>query len=78
MVKSAVVKEQQVDFGALVTEVKASGADSIFWGGYLREASPFLKQYRDAGGKAKFVAGDGVKDQGFVRAPVRRTRRARF
>lgn len=67
VVKSAVVKEQQVDFGALVTEVKASGADSIFWGGYLREASPFLKQYRDAGGKAKFVAGDGVKDDAFVK-----------
>jgi branched-chain amino acid transport system substrate-binding protein len=66
VVKSAVVKEQQTDFGALVTDVQASGADSIFWGGYLREAAPFLKQYRDAGGKAKFVAGDGVKDQGFV------------
>jgi branched-chain amino acid transport system substrate-binding protein len=66
VVKTAVVKEQQVDFGALVTEVNASGVDSIFWGGYLREAAPFLKQYRDAGGKAKFVAGDGVKDQTFV------------
>jgi branched-chain amino acid transport system substrate-binding protein len=66
VVKSAVVKEQQTDFGALVTDVQASGADSIFWGGYLREASPFLKQYRDAGGKAKFIAGDGVKDQKFV------------
>jgi branched-chain amino acid transport system substrate-binding protein len=66
VVKSAVVKEQQTDFGALVTDVQASGADSIFWGGYLREASPFLKQFRDAGGKAKFVAGDGVKDDKFV------------
>jgi branched-chain amino acid transport system substrate-binding protein len=67
VVKFAVVKEQQVDFGALVTDVQASGADSIFWGGYLREAAPFLKQYRDAGGKAKFVAGDGVKDDAFVK-----------
>ncbi|GIE96957.1 branched chain amino acid ABC transporter substrate-binding protein [Paractinoplanes rishiriensis] len=66
VVKSAVVKEQQTDFGALVTEVNASGADSIFWGGYLREAAPFIKQFRDAGGKAKFIAGDGVKDQAFV------------
>ncbi|GAA0518735.1 branched chain amino acid ABC transporter substrate-binding protein [Paractinoplanes deccanensis] len=63
---SAVVKEQQTDFGALVTQINSSGADSIFWGGYYREAAPFLKQYRDAGGKAKFVAGDGVKDQAFV------------
>jgi branched-chain amino acid transport system substrate-binding protein len=63
---SAVVKEQQTDFGTLVQEINKSGADSIFWGGYLREAAPFLKQFRDAGGKAKFVAGDGVKDPKFV------------
>jgi branched-chain amino acid transport system substrate-binding protein len=63
---NAVVKEQQQDFGALVQQIKASGADALFWGGYYREAAPFLKQFRDAGGKAKFVAGDGVKDQAFV------------
>jgi len=66
VVSSAVVKEQQTDFGAVVQQIKGSGADAIFWGGYYREASPFLKQYRDSGGKAKFVAGDGVKDQAFV------------
>lgn len=66
VVDSAVVKEQQVDFGAVIDQVKGSAADAIFWGGYYREASPFLKQYRDAGGKAKFIAGDGVKDQAFV------------
>nr|WP_296072063.1 branched-chain amino acid ABC transporter substrate-binding protein [uncultured Actinoplanes sp.] len=66
VVSSAVVKEQQTDFGALVQQIQSSGADSIFWGGYYREAAPFVKQYRDAGGKAKFVAGDGVKDQAFV------------
>jgi branched-chain amino acid transport system substrate-binding protein len=63
---TAVVKEQQTDFGALVQQIKSSGADTLFWGGYYREAAPFLKQFRDAGGKAKFVAGDGVKDQAFV------------
>lgn len=66
VVGSAVVKEQQTDFGALVQQIKSTGADSIFWGGYYREAAPFLKQFRDAGNKATFVAGDGVKDQAFV------------
>jgi branched-chain amino acid transport system substrate-binding protein len=66
VVKSSVVKEKQIDFGTLVQDVQASGADSIFWGGYYREAAPFLKQYREAGGKAKFVAGDGVKDDAMV------------
>ncbi|WP_203821952.1 branched-chain amino acid ABC transporter substrate-binding protein [Paractinoplanes ferrugineus] len=66
VIGSGVVKEQQTDFGTLVQEINKSGADSIFWGGYLREAAPFLKQFREAGGKAKFVAGDGVKDPKFV------------
>lgn len=66
VVGSAVVKEQQTDFGALVQQIKSSGADTMFWGGYYREAAPFLKQFREAGGTAKFVAGDGVKDQAFV------------
>ena len=44
VVGNAVVKEQQTDFGALVQQIKSSGADSIFWGGYYREAAPFLKQ----------------------------------
>jgi branched-chain amino acid transport system substrate-binding protein len=66
VVKFDVVKEKQIDFGALVQSVQSSGADSLFWGGYYREAAPFLKQYREAGGKATFVAGDGVKDQAFI------------
>jgi len=67
VVKSAVVKEKQVDFGSLVNDIKASGADTVFWGGYYREAAPFMKQFRDNGGKATFVAGDGVKDDAFVK-----------
>jgi len=66
VVKSAVVKEKQIDFGSVIQDIKAANADAIFWGGYYREAAPFMKQYRDAGGKAKFIAGDGVKDPAFV------------
>jgi len=33
----------------------------------MREAAPFMKQFRDNGGKATFVAGDGVKDDAFVK-----------
>ena len=67
VVKSSVVKEKQIDFGALVQDIQSSQADAIFWGGYYREAAPFLKQYRESGGKAKFVAGDGVKDDAMVK-----------
>jgi branched-chain amino acid transport system substrate-binding protein len=59
---------QQTDFSATVTKVKSSGADAIFYGGYYQNAGLLLKQLREAGVTAKFVAGDGVKDEGFVKA----------
>lgn len=59
---------QQTDFSATVTKVKSSGADAVFYGGYYQNAGLLVKQLREAGVKAKFVAGDGVKDEGFVKA----------
>lgn len=63
VVGTAVIKEQQNDFAAVVTQIKSLQADAVFFGGYVREAAPFLKQLREAGSQAKFVAGDGVKEQ---------------
>jgi branched-chain amino acid transport system substrate-binding protein len=62
VVGTAVIKEQQTDFAAVVQDIKSKGADAVFLGGYVREAAPFLKQLRESGSKAVFVAGDGVKD----------------
>jgi branched-chain amino acid transport system substrate-binding protein len=62
------VQEGQTDFAATVTKVKDSGADTVFYGGYYAEAGLFVKQLRDAGVEAAFVAGDGVKDPGFIEA----------
>ena len=59
---------QQNDFSATVTKVKSSGADVLFYGGYYQNAGLLVKQLREAGVTAKFVAGDGVKDEGFVKA----------
>jgi branched-chain amino acid transport system substrate-binding protein len=59
---------QQTDFSATVTKVKSSGADAVFYGGYYQNAGLLVKQLREAGVTAKFVAGDGVKDEGFVKA----------
>jgi branched-chain amino acid transport system substrate-binding protein len=63
---SAVIKEQQVDFAAVVQQITAGGADAVFFGGYVREAAPFLKQLRESGSRAKFIAGDGVKETTLV------------
>jgi branched-chain amino acid transport system substrate-binding protein len=59
---------QQNDFSATVTKVKSSGADVLFYGGYYQNAGLLVKQLREADVTAKFVAGDGVKDEGFVKA----------
>lgn len=59
---------KQNDFSATVTKIKSSGADVVFYGGYYQNAGLLVKQMREAGVTAKFVAGDGVKDEGFVKA----------
>jgi branched-chain amino acid transport system substrate-binding protein len=62
------VQTGQTDFSASVTAVKASGADTLFYGGYYPEAGPLIKQLRSANWAGKFVTADGVKDPGFVEA----------
>ena len=60
------IQQKQTDFSASVTKVKASCADSLFFGGYSPEAAPLIKQLRDAGWKGTYVVADGVKDQSFI------------
>jgi branched-chain amino acid transport system substrate-binding protein len=59
------IQVKQTDFGPSVTKVKASKADTLFFGGYDPEAAPLIKQLRDAGWKGTFVVGDGVKSDAF-------------
>lgn len=56
------------DFNALVTKIKASGADVVYFGGLYNEAGPLLRQMRDQGVKATFVSGDGSLDKAIVSA----------
>ena len=68
---SDTVKSGQTDFSGTVTKLKGANLtekDAIFYGGYYQEAGLLVKQLRDAGVKAIFVGGDGVKDDGFVKA----------
>ncbi len=62
------VQQKQTDFSATVTKVKASGADSVFYGGYYAEAGLMAKQLRSGGFEGAFVSGDGSLDPGFVEA----------
>jgi branched-chain amino acid transport system substrate-binding protein len=54
------------DFSALVTSVKSSGADTMFFGGYIAEAGLILKQLRQGGWDGQYVVADGAKDPLFV------------
>lgn len=62
------IQQKQTDFGATVTKIRSTGADAVFFGGYYAEAGLLRKQMTDAGIKATLVVGDGVKDDGFLKA----------
>ncbi|MBV1850392.1 branched-chain amino acid ABC transporter substrate-binding protein [Catellatospora tritici] len=68
VVQRAVVAPRQLDFSAVVSQIHSAGADVVFYGGYYSGAGTLLHAMRQAGVKAVFVAGDGVKDAGFIRA----------
>lgn len=63
-----VVDPKAQDFSATVNAIKASGADTVFYGGYYAEAGRLRKQLVDAGVKGTFVSGDGSLDPGFITA----------
>lgn len=56
----------QTDMSAVVTQVKASGADAVFYGGYYTEAGLLAKALRQGGFKGTFMSGDGSQDPAFV------------
>jgi branched-chain amino acid transport system substrate-binding protein len=61
------VKKGDKDFSATVSQLKSAAPDAIFYGGYYAEAAQLVQQARDAGLTATFAAGDGSKDQQFVK-----------
>jgi branched-chain amino acid transport system substrate-binding protein len=67
VVQSESVLSGQTDFAGLIAQIRASGPDTIFYGGYYQQAGTLLRQLRAARLTPTFVAGDGVKDDGFLR-----------
>jgi branched-chain amino acid transport system substrate-binding protein len=54
------------DYSALVSKVKASGADLIYWGGLYDTGGLILRQLRDQGVRAPLMGGDGITDDEFA------------
>lgn len=66
VVDTDTIQAGQTDFGATVTKVGSSKADTVFFGGYYAEAALIVRQLRDSGFQGTFVVADGVKDPGFL------------
>lgn len=67
MVDSDQIAVKQTDMSAVVTKVKTSGADAIFYGGYYTEAGLLAKALRQGGFTGTFMSGDGAEDANFVK-----------
>lgn len=48
------------DFNALVTKIRAAGAEVVYFGGLHSEAGPLVRQMREQGLTAKFMSDDGI------------------
>jgi branched-chain amino acid transport system substrate-binding protein len=54
------------DFSALVSKIKAAGADIVYWGGLHTEGGLILRQMRDQGVNAVMMSGDGIVTDEFA------------
>jgi branched-chain amino acid transport system substrate-binding protein len=60
------VNKDDKDFSALVSKVKASGADLVYWGGLHDTGGTILRQLRAQGVRAPLMGGDGITDDEFA------------
>ena len=54
------------DFSALVSKIKQSGADLVYWGGLHTEGGLIVRQMRDQGVKAPMMGADGITTDEFA------------
>jgi branched-chain amino acid transport system substrate-binding protein len=54
------------DFSAIVSKIKASGADLIYWGGLHTEGGLLVRQMRDQGVSTVIMSGDGITSDEFA------------
>ena len=54
------------DYSAIVSKIKASGADLVYFGGYHTEAGLLVRQMRDQGVQAPLMGGDGIASEEYA------------
>ncbi|MGP0060287.1 MAG: branched-chain amino acid ABC transporter substrate-binding protein [Beijerinckiaceae bacterium] len=60
------VSKGEKDYSAIVSKIKASGADIIYWGGLQTEGGLIIRQMRDQGVAATLMGGDGIASDEFA------------
>jgi branched-chain amino acid transport system substrate-binding protein len=60
------VNTGEKDFSALVSKIKAAGADLVYWGGLHTEGGLIVRQMRDQGVQAPLMGGDGITSDEFA------------
>src|SRR4051812_10554793 len=60
------VNTGEKDYSALVSKIKQSRADLVFWGGLYTEGGLIVRQMRDQGVNAPLMGGDGITSDEFA------------
>jgi branched-chain amino acid transport system substrate-binding protein len=60
------VNTGEKDYSAIVSKIKASGADYLMWGGLHTEGGLIVRQMRDQGMSTILISGDGITDNEFA------------
>jgi branched-chain amino acid transport system substrate-binding protein len=56
------------DFGQIAGEISAAKPDFVYYGGEFPEAGPLSSQLHDRGFKGPLFGGDGIYDDGYIKA----------
>lgn len=67
VVANEYTNDKATDFKAILTKIKSTKADLVFFGGMDAQGGPMAKQMKELGIKAKFLGGDGVCTPEFMK-----------
>ena len=67
IVATEFTNDKATDFKAILTKIRSTKADLVFYGGMDAQGGPLVKQMKDLGLKAKFLGGDGVCTPEFMK-----------
>ena len=67
VVATEYTNDKATDFKAILTKIKSTKPDLVFFGGMDAQGGPMAKQMKELGIKAKFLGGDGVCTPEFMK-----------